>query len=640
MILSCSNRRSSSRCRPFPLAGGESLAVGESIVVVGNPLGLKHSVVSGVLSGSRMVEERRMLQLAIPVEPGNSGGPVLDMQGRVHGVVTMKSLLTDNLGFAIPVASVRKLLTRQKPIPMPKWQRLGAIDESTWEPLQAQWRQRAATIRVSGTGPGFGGRAQCLQRQEPPELPYEVAVQVKLNDESGAAGLVFHADGKDRHYGFYPSNGNLRLTCFLGGSVYSWKVLHNAPSPHYRAGQWNHLRVRVEKEQVLCYVNHQLVTRLGQLQLHSGRVGLAKFRNTVAEFRHFQVGRELGATPVDDALQATIAKAVDTLGPLARMLPSDLALLEASPLEAAQQLADRAKLLEKQAAELRKLQHEIRVRAVCTGLKKMVAKATDDEPLDLAHAALLIAKLDDPDLDVDAYRQWLRALGDRLRKSMPDDATTQEKRKRLDEFFFVDNTFQGSHHEYYHRANSHLHRVLEDREGLPITLAVVYMSLGRQVGLPIEGVGLPGHFVVRHVQGEQKLPLVDVFHGGKELDRQATQALVNERAGTRLRDDHLAAVDERAILDRMLRNLLGVAQQKDDKPAMLRYLEAIVALDEQSVSDRGMRAVLRFETGRKAAALADLDWILERSPTGLDLRRVQQMRDQFERMSPPDESAR
>ena len=293
-------------------------------------------------------------------------------------------------------------------------------------------------------------------------------------------------------------------------------------------------------------------------------------------------------------------------------------------------------MLERRAVELRKLQAEVRVHTVCEKLTKLVNEATEDAPLDMAHAALLIAQLDDADLDVNAYRQWLADLGKRLHDSLPDDADQKTKRKRLDEFFFVDNTFQGSHHEYYHRANSHLHRVLEDREGLPITLAVVYMTLGKRIDLPMEGVGLPGHFVVRHVQKDSgQLPLVDVFHGGKRLDRAAAAQLVAERAGVRLRDEHLAAVDELAILDRMLRNLVGVAQQKDDKPGMLRYQEALVALNRESVSDRGMRAVLRFETGRKAAALEDLDWILDRAPAGLDLRRVQQMRDQFERMDPP-----
>src|SRR5207248_219485 len=75
-------------------------------------------------------------------------------------------------------------------------------------------RQRAGHVLVEGTGTGFGGRSLCLSKRALPKVPYEACVTVKLDDESGAAGLVFHADGGDKHYGFYPSNGQLRFTRF------------------------------------------------------------------------------------------------------------------------------------------------------------------------------------------------------------------------------------------------------------------------------------------------------------------------------------------------------------------------------------------------------------------------------------------
>src|SRR5262249_34003591 len=83
------------------LGGSDKLKQGQAVVVVGTPQGLQHSVVSGVVSGRREIEGRKMIQLAIPVEPGNSGGPVLDMQARVQGIVTLKSAITANLGFAV-----------------------------------------------------------------------------------------------------------------------------------------------------------------------------------------------------------------------------------------------------------------------------------------------------------------------------------------------------------------------------------------------------------------------------------------------------------------------------------------------------------------------------------------------------------
>ncbi|MBI2477987.1 MAG: serine protease, partial [Planctomycetia bacterium] len=86
---------------PLELDVASTLTQGQPIVVMGNPLGLKHSVVSGIVSAVREVEGQEMIQLAIPIERGNSGGPVVDMYGRVHGVVNMKSLREDNVGFAV-----------------------------------------------------------------------------------------------------------------------------------------------------------------------------------------------------------------------------------------------------------------------------------------------------------------------------------------------------------------------------------------------------------------------------------------------------------------------------------------------------------------------------------------------------------
>src|SRR5262249_56727414 len=126
-----------------------------------------------------------------------------------------------------------------------------------------------------------------------PELPFELSVAVRLEDESGAAGLAFHADGGDRHYGFYPSNGKLRFSQFNGPDVFSWKVLVEKPSAHYRPGEWNVLKVRLEKGRMSCFVNDEPVFNVEDDAFTKGKVGLTKFRDSSAEFRHFRVGKEL-----------------------------------------------------------------------------------------------------------------------------------------------------------------------------------------------------------------------------------------------------------------------------------------------------------------------------------------------------------
>jgi S1-C subfamily serine protease len=209
---------------PLPLGDSDNLPDGLPVMTVGNPHGLQFSVVNGVVSGVREVDDRRMIQLAMPIEPGNSGGPVVDPAGRVVGIVTIKSLVTRNLGFAVGVNALKPLLEKPNPVPMSRWLTIGTLDATQWRTLfGGRWQQRGGRIAVTGAGEGFGGRSLCLSRREPPPEPFELSVHVKLGDESGAAGLAFHSDGDNRHYGFYPTAGKLRFTRFDGPTVFEWK---------------------------------------------------------------------------------------------------------------------------------------------------------------------------------------------------------------------------------------------------------------------------------------------------------------------------------------------------------------------------------------------------------------------------------
>ena len=144
----------------LPLGESKTLEVGAPVIALGNPLGLKHSVVNGVLSAKRQVDERLMLQVAIPVEPGNSGGPLLDQHGKVIGVVTLKSLVSQNLGFAVQVDDVKVLLEKPNPIAWKQWLTIGRLDPLEWTPLfGANWTQRAGRVLVEGAGQGFCGRS-------------------------------------------------------------------------------------------------------------------------------------------------------------------------------------------------------------------------------------------------------------------------------------------------------------------------------------------------------------------------------------------------------------------------------------------------------------------------------------------------
>jgi serine protease Do len=612
----------------LPLGDADKLVQGQAIVVLGNPHGLKHSVVTGVVSGTREVEDRKLIQLAVPVEPGNSGGPVLDRQGRVQGVMTMKSAVTDNLGFAVSVNDLRPLLEKPNPVPIDRWLTIGTLDTKEWTTLfGSTWQQRGGRILVSGLGQGFGGRSLCLSQQATPELPFEVAVNVLLDDEAGAAGLVFHADGGDKHYGFYPSNGKLRLSRFEGSDVFSWRVLTEQAVDAYRPGEWNRLRVRVEKDKFQCFVNDQLFVESTDQAFTKGQVGLAKFRQTAAQFRHFEVGAELKSAPPNQQHAAKLAAAIAALPELSELRAGELTELQQHASQSSHLLRQRARELDARANELRQLASDVRTADVCQSLAKLAGPEVKE--IDLLRAALTIAQLDEEDIETEAYVRQVDRLAKEVRQTLKQEGTDREKIAALNKLLFDELGFHGSRSDYYNAANSYLNRVLDDREGLPITLSVVYLEVGRRLELPLVGVGLPGHFVVRHEPAQGDSQLLDVFEAGKPLSRDEAAKLVEDYTGEPLQPEHLQSVTSRQILLRMLQNLLGVAQQKKDREAMMRYLQAIVTIDDQSPRERGLLAMLRFETGRKQAAIADLDWFLEHKPAGIDLEQIEKMQQFF-----------
>lgn len=615
----------------LPLGNSDDVELGQEVVALGNPQGLEHSVVKGVVSGSREIEGLPLIQLAIPIEPGNSGGPVLDRAGRVLGIVTMKSQVTDNLGFAVKVNAVKPLLAKPNTVVMDRWLTIGAIDPKRWEPLfGSKWRQRAGRIHVEGAGAGFGGRSLCLALAEPPAATFELAVSVKLDDESGAAGLAFAADGNQRHYGFYPTGGRLRLTRFDGSDVYSWTVLGEKSSDAYVPGDWNRLKVRVEPERVRCYVNGALVFD-EQLRDPAGtRVGLAKFRATEAEFKQFEAAEKLVEPVPSKQLLAEVRKLTAAL-PKAGAAPASLVEPLAKDADAGTQLLlDQAKRLQHEAEQLRSLAVVLQRRRVVDQLTALFDKP--DHEIDLLRAALLVAKLDNEEVDVDAYVDEVTRMADdvrgRFKKGMTDDA----KLAALNKYMYDENGFHGSRRDYYNRSNSYLNEVIDDREGLPITLSVLYVEVGRRAGLPLAGVSLPGHFLAALVGDDGRvLKWLDPYDGGKTLSEDDAKRRSIEITGREPNDEQLHPVAKRAVVLRMLENLLNLAGNDQERPRMSGYLDAILALNPENLERRMIRAMVRYQSGMLDEAIVDVDYLLEHHRDDIDEERVLELRDRLER---------
>jgi S1-C subfamily serine protease len=153
------------------LGDSDQITPGQSVFSIGNPLGYSHSVTRGVISAIRELElgdGRPLVQVAIPIEPGSSGSPTLDLDGKVVAILAIKS--GGAMGFGIPVNNLKNLLENTKPIPFKKWLTIGALDELEWKSIMAgNWKQRAGVITASELGSGFGGRMLCLSEQKPPD---------------------------------------------------------------------------------------------------------------------------------------------------------------------------------------------------------------------------------------------------------------------------------------------------------------------------------------------------------------------------------------------------------------------------------------------------------------------------------------
>jgi len=614
---------------PLPLGDSDKLKQGAIVVAMGNPHGLEHSVVKGevsVVSSKREIDEIEMIQLAIPVEPGNSGSPVLDLHGRVQGVLTMKSAVTRNLGYAVPVNRLHALLEKPNPTPMDRWQRFGSLDAEEWIPVfGSHWFRKSGQIRVEGVGDGFGGRALCLSQTEPPDLPYEVAVSVKLDSEDGAAGLVFASDGQDRHYGFYPTSGQLRLTRFDGPTVFNWRILRTLDSDHYRPGAWNDIKVRFEKEKILCFVNDRLVIESTDNGLREGWVGLVKFRDTEAEFKRFRVGKTVESlAPSDETKESVLGKVVD-MKEDANWDRELIASLSGKAEASRSVLSARAEELDRQAKQLRRLAVSVHTKSI----ERALLKALDEEEdrIDLFHAALLLDKLDNPELELAPYQRSFKRMAREIRDSLEENADDFARIEALKKHLFEQNGFHGSRTDYDNPANSYMSRVIDEREGLPITLSVLFMELAREIGIKsIVGVPLPSHFVVRYLPEEGSAPVefIDVFDQGKIMTLDAAAELVSFN-GRELLDEHLIPSTKQQIIERMLRNLVSSRFDLDSPENVLPHLELLVALDPNDPYERLRRGMLRARLNDPDGAREDFGWILETRPHGIDLRQVEQM---------------
>jgi len=274
--------------------------------------------------------------------------------------------------------------------------------------------------------------------------------------------------------------------------------------------------------------------------------------------------------------------------------------------------------------------------AIRADFERMVKQP--ESSIELARAALLVAAESDPGVDIDATLHTLDSWTEELRGRLEPGWNNLQKLARLRAFVFDDLKFRGDHRDYYDPRNSLLHVVMERRLGIPLTLSIVFMELGWRIGMPFEGVGFPGHFLVR-LTGEPGELLLDPFRRGMMITREECRKMLAGLSGGRMefRDSLLDGMSKRDMLARLLLNLKGAyLRANQDEPALAAVdrLLLIHPEDADEVRDRGL---LLLRLMRYPEALAALRAYLAARPDATDRERIElhvaDIRDRITRLN-------
>jgi regulator of sirC expression with transglutaminase-like and TPR domain len=254
---------------------------------------------------------------------------------------------------------------------------------------------------------------------------------------------------------------------------------------------------------------------------------------------------------------------------------------------------------------------------------------TPSAPFDVAELALLIARDEYPSLDVEAELAELGAMAHELRPRLLGPLAARVA--SLSRYLFHEQGFEGDQRDYYDPRNSYLNEVMDRRTGIPITLAVLYMAIGRRIGLPLEGVSFPGHFLVR-LRLRGGMLVLDPFDRGTPLGaddlRERLRRVVPKGLAEGVPvhelplEQFLEPATPRQIVARVLRNLKAIYRETDKPERLLEVLNRmlVVAPDASAeLRDRGL-VYQRLECYR--AALQDLSGYLEREPEAPDFEEV------------------
>ena len=247
----------------------------------------------------------------------------------------------------------------------------------------------------------------------------------------------------------------------------------------------------------------------------------------------------------------------------------------------------------------------------------------------LARVALTIARLEYEDLDAAAALASLDALAGTIQERLSPDARPEEQMAMINLCLFAEHKYRGNEKNYYDPRNSCLNAVLKRKLGIPITLSLLYIEIGRRLGLEVEGVAFPGHFLVR-VRCDQGLVVIDPFNEGitlSEADVRSRLAQVQgaARAGPADLSEVLAPAGKREICVRILRNLKKIYMESGEADKAIGAISLILVADPEAAAEWRDRGLLYREIEAYRAALTDLSRYLELTAHGQDIGAIRHL---------------
>ena len=255
-------------------------------------------------------------------------------------------------------------------------------------------------------------------------------------------------------------------------------------------------------------------------------------------------------------------------------------------------------------------------------LRELLVRDDSDAPLDLA--ALELSRIEFPHLDAQPFMDILDSYAAEIDARMRVEYDAVERLQVLHEFFFREQGFAGNETDYYNPRNSCINEVIASRQGIPISLAVVYLSIADRLEMPMAGVGLPGHFIVRYDE-DAFHTFVDVYNGGQLLDGEECFSLARKMTGMDLAPTPgiLNAVSNRQIMVRMLNNMRSIYLRGKSYLKAGQVLDLLVEALPADPDSYILRGAVNVELRKYQAAKSDFERYLTLMPEARDRQRVE-----------------